>query len=276
MKQQRNPLVYLTLLVSLVLSIFPLYWLFVVATRSNDVVGQFPPPLVPGGNLGANIQRLFGSEAEEAHFARGLLNSAIASVCVTISVVFFSSLAGFAFAKLRFRGRNALLISVLATMMVPVQMGIVPLYMVMVKLGWQNHLQAVIVPFLVSAFGVFLMRQYAERAIPDELIEAARLDGCTTFGLFVRVVSPALRPGAAVLGLFTFMGTWNEFLWPLAVMEADNPTVQFSLSQLATQYYTDYTLMFTGTLIATVPLLLVFILFGRQLISGIMDGAVRS
>jgi cellobiose transport system permease protein len=116
----------------------------------------------------------------------------------------------------------------------------------MVKFGWQNHLQAVIVPFLVSAFGVFLTRQYAERAVPDELIEAGRLDGCTTVGLFVRVVSPALRPGAAVLGLFTFMGTWNEFLWPLAVVEADNPNVQFSLSQLATQYYTDYTPMFTG------------------------------
>lgn len=273
---RRNGLVYLTLLVSLVLSVFPLYWLFVVATRSNDVVGQMPPPLLPGGNLGANLERLFGPEAEAAHFARGMLNSAIASVCVTVSVVFFSSLAGFAFAKLRFRGRNALLLAVLATMMVPVQMGIVPLYMVMVKLGWQNHLQAVIVPFLVSAFGVFLMRQYAERAVPDELIEAARLDGCTTFGLFLRVVSPALRPGAAVLGLFTFMGTWNEFLWPLAILEADNPTVQFSLSQLATQYYTDYTLMFSGTLIATVPLLVVFILFGRQLISGIMDGAVRS
>ena len=273
---KRQPLVYLTLLISLVLSVFPLYWLFVVATRSNDVVGDMPPPLLPGGNLGENVQRLFGVDAEEAHFARGLLNSAIASVCVTVSVVFFSSLAGFAFAKLRFRGRNALLLAVLATMMVPVQMGIVPLYMVMVKLGWQNQLQAVIVPFLVSAFGVFLMRQYAERAVPDELIEAARLDGCTTFGLFLRVVSPALRPGAAVLGLFTFMGTWNEFLWPLAILDADNPTVQFSLSQLATQYYTDYTLMFTGTLIATVPLLVVFVLFGRQLISGIMDGAVRS
>lgn len=269
-----NTLVYLTLLVSLVLSVFPLYWLFVVATRSNDVVGQMPPPLVPGSNLGANVSRLFA--AEEAHFARGLMNSMLASIAVTISVVFFSSLAGFAFAKLRFRGRNALLLAVLATMMVPVQMGIVPLYMVMVKLGWQNQLQAVIVPFLVSAFGVFLMRQYAERAVPDELIEAARLDGCSTFGLFVRVVSPALRPGAAVLGLFTFMSTWNEFLWPLAILEADNPTVQFSLSQLASQYYTDYTLMFSGTLIATVPLLVVFILFGRQIIGGIMDGAVRA
>lgn len=269
-----NSLVYLTLLVSLVLSIFPLYWLFVVATKSNDVIGQMPPPLLPGGNLGDNVSRLF--DAQEAHFARGLLNSMIASVAVTVSVVFFSSLAGFAFAKLRFRGRNALLLAVLATMMVPVQMGIVPLYMVMVKLGWQNHLQAVIVPFLVSAFGVFLMRQYAERAVPDELIEAARLDGCSTFGLFLRVVSPALRPGAAVLGLFTFMSTWNEFLWPLAILEADNPTVQFSLSQLATQYYTDYTLMFSGTLIATVPLALVFVLFGRHIIGGIMDGAVRS
>jgi ABC-type glycerol-3-phosphate transport system permease component len=269
-----NSLVYLTLLVSLVLSVFPLYWLFVVATRSNDVIGQMPPPLVPGGNLAENVRRLFG--AEQANFALGLINSMIASIAVTVSVVFFSSLAGFAFAKLRFRGRNALLLTVLATMMVPVQMGIVPLYMVMVKLGWQNQLQAVIVPFLVSAFGVFLMRQYAERAVPDELIEAARLDGCSTFGLFIRVVSPALRPGAAVLGLFTFMSTWNEFLWPLAILEADNPTVQFSLSQLATQYYTDYTLMFSGTLIATVPLLVVFILFGRQIVSGIMDGAVRS
>lgn len=269
-----SPLVHLTLVVALILSVFPLYWLFVVATRTNDVIGDMPPPLLPGRNLGANIVRLFGTE--DAHFALGLANSMIASVAVTVSVVFFSSLAGFAFAKLRFRGRNALLLIVLGTMMVPVQLGIVPLYLVMVELGWQNKLQAVIVPFLVSAFGVFLMRQYAERAVPDELIEAARVDGCSTFGLFVRVVAPALRPGAAVLGLFTFMATWNEFLWPLAVLEADNPTVQFSLSQLATQYYTDYTLMFTGTLIATVPLAVVFVLFGRQLIGGIMDGAVRA
>jgi cellobiose transport system permease protein len=134
----------------------------------------------------------------------------------------------------------------------------------------------VIVPFLVSAFGVFLMRQYAERAVPDELVEAARIDGCTTFRIYRTVVLPALRPGASVLGLFTFMSTWNEFLWPLAVLEADNPTVQFSLSQLSTSYYTDYTLMFAGALIATVPLLLVFLAFGKQIIGGIMEGAVKA
>jgi ABC-type glycerol-3-phosphate transport system permease component len=277
-----NALIYLAAMQSvprdlyeaIALSAFPLYWLFVVATRSNDVVGDWPPPLLPGGNLGANVTRLFA--AEDAHFLLGLANSAIASVVVTVAVVFFSSLAGFAFAKLTFRGRNALLLVILATMMIPVQMGIIPLYLIMVQLGWQDRLEAVTVPFLVSAFGVFLMRQYAERAIPDELIEAARVDGCGTFRIFWTIVLPALRPGAAVLGLFTFMGTWNEFLWPLAVLEADNPTVQFSLSQLSTTYYTDYTLMFTGALVATVPLLLVFAAFGRQIIGGIMEGAVKA
>jgi cellobiose transport system permease protein len=272
--RKSNPLVYLTLIVAIALSAFPLYWLFVVATRSNDVVGDWPPPLVPGGNLADNVTRLFA--AEDAHFLKGMLNSAIASITVTVAVVFFSSLAGFAFAKLKFRGRNGLLVVILATMMIPVQMGIIPLYMIMVELGWQNRLEAVIVPFLVSAFGVFLMRQYAERAVPDELIEAARVDGCSTFRIFWTIVLPALRPGAAVLGLFTFMSTWNEFLWPVAVLEADNPTVQFSLSQLSTTYYTDYTLMFSGALIATIPLLLVFIAFGRQIIGGIMEGAVKA
>ena len=127
------PLVYLTLFAAIALSAFPLYWLFVVATRGNDVVGDWPPPLLPGGNLGANISRLF--DAEDANFLRGMVNSAIVSSVVTVSVVFFSSLAGFAFAKLKFRGRNGLLIVILATMMIPVQMGIIPLYMIMVKLG---------------------------------------------------------------------------------------------------------------------------------------------
>ncbi|RAS66086.1 cellobiose ABC transporter membrane protein [Lentzea atacamensis] len=267
-------MVRLTLAAAIVLSAFPLYWLFVVATRANDVVGDWPPPLLPGPNLAGNVGRLF--DAEQANFLLGMGNSALSSAVVTVSVVFFSSLAGFAFAKLRFRGRNALLLVVLGTMMIPVQMGIIPLYLIMVELGWQNQLEAIIVPSLVSAFGVFLMRQYAEKAVPDELIEAARVDGCSTFRIYWTVVLPALRPGAAVLGLFTFMGTWNEFLWPLAVLEADNPTVQFSLSQLSTTYYTDYTLMFAGALVSTVPLLVVFVVFGRQIIGGIMEGAIKA
>ncbi|HEY8479351.1 MAG TPA: carbohydrate ABC transporter permease [Spirillospora sp.] len=269
-----SPLTYITLIVALVLSIFPIYWMIIVATRTNDVVADVPPPLLPGGSGPENVDRLFGNP--DAYFAKGLLNSAIASSVVTISTVFFASLAGFAFAKLRFRGKNALLLVIIATMMIPVQMGIIPLYMIMVELGWQNELQAVIVPFLVTGFGVFMMRQYAEQAVPDELIEAARVDGCTTFGIYWRVVLPALRPAAGVLGLFTFMQTWNEFMWPLAVLNPENPTVQLSINNLANAHFQDYTLMFAGTAVAVLPLLVVFIIFGRQIIGGIMEGAVKA
>lgn len=269
-----SPLTHLTLALGLAMSVFPIYWMVVVATRTNDVVGDVPPPVTPGSNLDENVSRLFATES--AHFAKGLLNSAIAAGAVTLSTVFFCSLAGFAFAKLRFRGRNALLLLIVATMMIPVQMGIIPLYMLMVELGWNGQLQSVIVPFLVTGFGVFMMRQYAAQAVPDELIDAARVDGCSTFRIYLSVVLPALRPAAAVLGLFTFMQTWNEFMWPLAVLNPDNPTVQLSINQLATAYHNDYTLMFTGTAIATLPLLVVFVLFGRQIIGGIMEGAVKA
>ncbi|GAA4096291.1 carbohydrate ABC transporter permease [Actinomadura miaoliensis] len=269
-----SPLTYITLVAALALSIFPIYWMIIVATRGNEVVGAVPPPMTPGGNFGDNVGRLFDNP--DAYFAKGLVNSAIVSSVVTISTVFFASLAGFAFAKLRFRGKNALLLVIIATMMIPVQMGIIPLYMIMVELGWQNRLQAVIVPFLVTGFGVFMMRQYADQAVPDELIEAARVDGCTTFGLYWRVVLPALRPAAGVLGLFTFMQTWNEFMWPLAVLNPENPTVQLSINNLANAYFKDYTLMFAGTTLAILPLLIVFILFGRQIIGGIMEGAIKA
>jgi cellobiose transport system permease protein len=271
---QASPLTYAVLIFGIVLSAFPLYWMFVVATRTNEVVGAVPPPFIAGQHLGANVRRLFDNE--QAHFAKALVNSAIASAIVALSVVFFSSLAGFAFAKLRFRGRNGLLLVIVATMMVPVQMGIIPLYMVMVHLHWTGKLQAVIVPFLVTGFGVFMMRQYASQAVPDELIEAARVDGASTFRIFWSVVLPALRPAASVLALFTFMQTWNEFIWPRAVLNPDNPTVQYSLALLNSAYFNDYTLMFAGTVVATVPLAIVFVVFGRQIIGGIMEGAVKA
>ena len=271
---QASPLTYLMLVMALALSVFPIYWMVIVATRSNEVVGDVPPPLTPGSNFDENVGRLLRTES--AHFLLGLANSAIAAAAVTVSTVFFCSLAGFAFAKLRFRGRNALLLVIIATMMIPTQMGIIPLYMLMVELGWNGELQSVIVPFLVTGFGVFMMRQYAAQAVPDELIDAARVDGCSTLRIYFNVVLPAVRPAIAVLALFTFMQTWNEFMWPLAVLNPDNPTVQLSINQLATAYHNDYTLMFTGTAIATLPLLAVFIVFGRQIIGGIMEGAIKA
>ncbi|MCG5468790.1 carbohydrate ABC transporter permease [Micromonospora sp. LAH09] len=270
-----SPLTYLALVAAAGLSVFPIWWMFVVASRSSDAMGQLPPPMTPGGNLGANIARLFDNT--DAYFLTGLINSTIVATTVTVSVVFFSSLAGFAFAKLRFRGRNALLLVIIATMMVPTQLGVIPLYLLMTQLEWNDRLPAVIVPVLVTGFGVFMMRQYAGQAVSDELIEAARMDGCGTARIWWHVVLPALRPAAAVLGLLTFMTTWNDFLWPYAVLnDPANPTVQLSLRALSDGYYQDMSQVFTGTAIATLPLLLVFVLFGRQIIGGIMEGAVKA
>ncbi|GAA1631172.1 carbohydrate ABC transporter permease [Saccharothrix algeriensis] len=270
-----SPLTYITLLAAVALSIFPLYYMFVIATRTNDAVGQTPPPITPGGEIGSNVDRLVNNEG--AAFMTGLVNSAIVATVVTVFVVFFSSLAGFAFAKLRFQGRNGLMLAILITMMVPTQLGIVPLYQMMYEWDLHNKLPSVILPFLVSGFGVFMMRQYASQAVPDELIEAARMDGCSTFRTYWNVVLPGLRPAIAVLGLFTFMEQWNSFLWPqIALGDPLNPTVQLSLQRLSQGYYNDYSQVFAGTLLSVVPLLVIFIIFGRQIIGGIMEGAVKA
>jgi len=268
---EAGPLTYALLLAVVLGSAFPFYWTFVVASHTNEVIARTPPAVLPGGHFFENVQRVF----ETTNFAKALWNSLLVAGSVTLSVVLFCSLAGFAFAKLRFRGRNALLLVVIATMMVPTMLGVIPLYMLMTELGWANHLQAVIVPTMVTAFGVFWMRQFISQAVPNELIDAGRVDGAHTYRLYWHVILPAIRPAAAVLGLFTFMQTWNDFFWPLVVLTPDNPTVQVALSALAGGRYQDYSLVLTGTALGTLPLLAVFILFGRQIIGGIMEGALK-
>jgi cellobiose transport system permease protein len=273
--RQAGPGTYLFLIVVAVASAFPLYWSFVVASHDNSAVASYPPVLTPGGELWHNIQRLFNSGEVSVNFWTALLNSTIVATVVSVSVVFFCALAGFAFAKLSFRGSSFLLLCVIATMLVPVQLGVIPLYIEMVHFGWTNHLQAVIAPYLVTAFGVFLMRQYIAGSVPNELIDAARVDGCHTARVFWHVVLPAVRPVAAVLGLLTFMTTWNDFFWPLIVLSPQHPTVQVAVSTLASGYVEDFALVLTGTFISILPLLVVFLVLGRQIIGGIMQGAVK-
>jgi cellobiose transport system permease protein len=270
-----TPLTRITLVVAVGLSIFPLWWMIVIASRTNAAAAQLPPPILPGGNLADNIE--FALTDETSHLVTGLVNSMIVAATVTFGVVVISTLAGFAFAKLRFRGRTLLMATVLLTMTVPLQhLGIVPLYIMMVQLDWNNTLHAVILPFLVNGFGIFMMRQYTLQAVPDELVEAARVDGASTLRIYWNVVLPAVRPGMAVLALLTFMLNWNEFLWPLLILDANNPTVQVAIRQLQqSNYSADYALLFTGTLISIVPLVLIFIAFGKQIVGGIMEGAIR-
>jgi cellobiose transport system permease protein len=263
---------YVLLGTILLISVFPLYWTLVAASQDNAAISKAPPTLLPGSHLLDNVRKAF----TETDMRLALINSTIVAGTVTFSVVLTSTLAGFAFAKLRFRGRNALLGLVVATMMVPPQLGIIPLYIMMANwLHWSNQVQALILPSAASAFGVFFMRQYLVSALPTELLEAGRIDGCSTLRLYWHVVLPVARPAAAVLGLLTFMAAWNDFFWPLVVMTQQNPTVQVSLSALQGGYVKDYSLVLTGALISTLPMLVVFGLMGRQILGGIMQGAVK-
>ncbi|MDQ0253237.1 cellobiose transport system permease protein [Evansella vedderi] len=266
-------LLYIFLTISALLSIFPFYWMFVIGSNTTTAVNRFPPAVVPGGNFGANAALVF----ERIDFFGAILNSIIISTAVTASVLFFCSLAGFAFSKLHFKGRDALFIFLLATMMIPPQLGLIPNFMIISALGWLDDLRAVIVPAMVTAFGVFWMRQYMSTAVPYELIEAARIDGCSNFRTYWNIALPAVRPGLATLGIFTFMGTWNDFLWPLIVLKDRSVhTIQIALRTLNDVYFTDYSMVLAGTFMATIPILIVFLIFNKQFIAGITDGAVKN
>jgi cellobiose transport system permease protein len=266
---------YLSLTAALALSAFPLYWMFVIATSTEEAVTKIPPSVVPGSQLLTNLREVFSMQ--DVYFTASLINSVIVATVVTASVLFFCSLAGFAFAKLRFRARNALMIVVILTLTVPNQLGVVALYILMGKLGWNGTLLAVIAPGLVSAFGVFYMRQFIQHAVPDELVESARIDGALTMRIYWSVVLPAIRPALAVLGLLTFVATWNEFQWPLITLNGTEfPTSMVALSDLASGNYVIYRRVLAGAFAATVPLLVLLLIGGRQLVRGIMEGAVKS
>lgn len=268
----RNIGLYGLMTVLVTVSIFPFYWMFVVASNDNAVMSQIPPRVVPGSNFPTNVSNAL----ESVNLFGAMLNSLIVAGTITVSVVFFSTLAGFAFAKLRFRGREPLMLAIIGTMIIPQQLGLVPLYMLMARFGWVNSLAAVIVPSLVTAFGVFWMRQVVASSVPDELLQAGRVDGCSTFGLFRHVVVPAVKTGAAVLGLFTFLAAWNEFLWPLVVLQdPDVHTIQIALRALSDVYYTDYAMVMAGTLLSVIPLIVAFALLSRQMIAGVMEGAFK-
>ena len=257
------------------LSAFPLYWMFVIATSTDEAVSAIPPTVLPGGELLTNLREVF--TLQEVYFAASLINSVIVAGVVTASTLFFCSLAGFAFAKLRFPARNALMVVVILTLTVPNQLGVVALYILMGKLGWNGTLTAVIVPTLVSAFGVFYMRQFIQHAVPDELIESARMDGALTFRIYFSIILPAIRPALAVLGLLTFVATWNDFQWPLITLNGTEfPTSMVALSDLASGNYVIYRRVLAGAFVATVPLLVLLLIGGRQIVRGIMEGAVKS
>ncbi|GAA2923241.1 carbohydrate ABC transporter permease [Streptomyces thioluteus] len=252
-------------------SLLPLLWTAVAASRDNTRLAHTPPPLWFGPHLARNLDIAWG----EARLGLAVLNTVLVAGSVALGTVLFCTVAGFAFAKLRFRFRNVLLAAVVGTMMVPPQLSVVPLFMTMARLGWTDRLQTVVLPTLVSAFGVFFMRQYLAEALPTELIEAARMDGASSLRIVRHVVLPVARPAMAVLGMLSFVQAWNDFFWPVIALTQDNPTVQVALTGLGRGYVPDQAVVMAGALLGTLPLLLVLALFGRHIVGGIMRGAVK-
>ena len=267
-----GPIAYAVLILFTIGSLFPLVWTAIAASRDNNRLAQTPPPLWFGSGLFKKLDLAW----TDANLGKAFLNTTIVAGTSAATIVVLSTIAGFAFAKLRFKGKNALMLIVIGTMMVPPQLSVIPLYMMVAKLEWTDQLQAVILPSLVSAFGVFFMRQYLIQALPDEIIEAARVDGANSWRVVWHVVFPAARPAMAVLGMLTFVQTWNDFLWPFLVLsQTGNPTVQVAIAGLGRGYTPDQSLIMAGALLGTLPLLLVFAIFGKQIVGGIMQGAVK-
>jgi cellobiose transport system permease protein len=258
----------------IVSAIYPLYWSYMIASGDQTTIVKRQVLAAPGPNLLANFRDVIDSPT--VHFWQSTINSLIVSVVVAASVVFFSTLSGYAFAKLKFKGSTGLLYFVIATLAVPTQLAVVPLFIIMIRLQQVGTLASVILPALVSAFGVFWMTQYLRNALPFELIEAARVDGASMFRTFWSIALPIARPAAAMLSLFIFIQTWTNFFWPYITLKgSDATTLPVALATLSNNYFNDYSLILAGVLLSIIPLLLLFLLVGRQLVKGIMEGAVK-
>lgn len=264
--------VYLFLALSVVVSVFPLYYMFVIASAGATAVTSVPPRLYPG----TQFFDIAGKVFDTVPFFASLVNSVFVSLTIAVVSAIMCAMAGFAFAKLQFPGRNLLFLIVLLTMTVPAQLSVIPQYLIVSGLGWVDTLQAIIVPGLASAFGIFWMRQHMATTVSDELIQSARLDGANSWQLFWGIAFPVVRPAAFVLGLITFTSVWNDFMWPFIVLKSPELfTVQIALKQLQANRTIDVALAMGGSFLATLPLLVVFFFVGRRMVSGIMDGAFK-
>ena len=272
--QRTSPLSYVALAAITFLSIFPFYWMFVVSSNTNAEISKSPPSLVPGGRFLIVAQKVLS--AEGVYFNTALMNTFIVGISISVAQVVFSAFAGFAFAKLNFKGRKFFILFIVGTMMLPSQLGIIPLFILVKNLQMVDTLYALIVPALVTAFGVFWMRQIIDAQVPNELLEAASIDGASVPRIFFGIVLPIIRQSSFVLGLFAFLASWNDYLWPTIVLQSpQNFTLQVALTQLKPMYGLDYALQMGGAFLATAPLLILFIFVGRKLVSGVMDGAVK-
>ena len=266
----RGP-VYLLLVGAGVLALVPFLWMVIASTHKTSDLFVTPLPLLPGGEFWQNLGRL----QESVGFGQVMLNSVLVAVIYTLFSTIVSVMCGYGLATYRFRGRGVLLGVILVTMMIPMQVLLVPLFQMMASVGWIDSYQALIVPFLANAFGIFLMRQ-GFLDFPTTLIEAARIDGASELRTFYRIVLPVARPQIAALIIYTFISQWNSFIWPLLMLNTeDRYTIPVALNTMIGLSRVDYSGLMLGSLLATLPLLVLFLVFQKQFVAGLLGGAVK-
>jgi len=264
--------IYLLLILGVLLMIGPFLWMLLGSLKSQAEFLVSTPTFLPKEATTGNYQRLF----DQLDFPRFFFNSSVVAVVVTVGNVLFCPMLGFALAKLQWRGKRLIMGLVLATLMVPAGITLIPNFVLMRNLGLVNTYPGLILPFLVGPFGVFLTRQFMY-GIPDELLEAARIDGANEWRIFWQVVMPITVPVLATLGILTFLGSWNSFLYPLVMAQEPNMyTLPVALATFATgQYQADHGMLMAGSVVLVVPVLLIFILFQRWITEGIATTGLK-
>jgi multiple sugar transport system permease protein len=254
-----------------VAALFPLVWMLSVSLMAPGAASALPPPLLPEPATVANYRELF----ERAGMIRYLANSLFLATAVTLGSLTLNTMAGYAFAKLHFAGRERIFSTLMAGLLIPGQVAMMPLFLLLKQIHLVNSYGAIIVPALAGIFGIYLVRQYA-RTIPDDLIEAARVDGAGELRIFATIIVPLLRPVLASLAIFTFLGTWNDFMWPLVVLADDNlQTLPVALASLSREHVQDNEMMMAGSVLTVLPVLVLFLALQKHYISGLLLGSVK-
>ncbi|MFC1667915.1 carbohydrate ABC transporter permease [Chlamydiota bacterium] len=254
------------LLMMLFLTLLPFIWMLSTSFKEHKDIFTLPPQWIPLHPTIENYKQLF----KEGNFLRYFLNSVIISTTLTFLGLFINSMAGFVFSKYRFFGKDRLFTLLLATMMVPAQVTMIPVFLMLKYMGLLNNYLGLIIPASAAVFSIFLMRQFI-LGIPNDIIEAARIDGCTDFGIYCRVILPLCKPVLATIMIFTFMGSWNAFLWPLIVMLKDSMyTLPVALANLSGGAHgTDYGILMAGSVLVVLPIIIIFLLMQKHYIKGI-------
>lgn len=256
-------LLYAILLIGGLGMIFPFVWMFASSLKhAKDI---YSLSLIPPSPTFDNYRQVL----EETRFVRWFVNSLIIATITTSSVAFFDSLAGYTLAKFNFPGRQIIFVAIISTLMVPTEMLVIPWYVMSIEMGWTDSYWGVMFPGVMSAFGVFLMRQFFT-GVPNELIDAARLDGFSEFRIFWKIALPLVKPAVAALCIFTFLGNWNAYIWPLIVTRSqETRTLPVGVAFFSSEAGSAFNLIMTAASMATIPVLLVFIIFQKQIIKGI-------